>query len=149
MVTRWQPLGASWNELNRLHEEMNRLFDRWGRGVAPAAAPRTLYPQLNLWEDDQCLYVEAELPGLALNELEIFVTGENQLSLKGERRPPELQGGAWHRRERGFLSFSRLVELPCAVQGEAVTAEFKHGVLTIKLPKREEVRPRRIDVKSS
>ena len=146
MLTRWQPFGDVRADMNRLHEEMNRLFGRYGngaRGLSPGD-----YPPLNLWEDDDNLYVEAELPGFCLTDLEMYVTGGNQLSIKGERRQPEQENGTWHRQERGFGSFSRLMELPGAVDSERVSAEFKNGVLTIALPKKEEAKPRRIEVKT-
>lgn len=146
MLTRWQPFSDMRSEMSRLHNEMNRLFERWGNG-GPRLFTRNAYPPLNLWEDDNHLFVEAELPGFEMSDLEIYVTGENQLSLKGERKQPELQGGAWHRQERGYGSFNRLVELPTGVDSDKVSAEFKNGVLTVTLPKREEVKPRRIEVK--
>jgi HSP20 family protein len=133
--------------MGRLHDEMNRLFGRFGNGVREFS--RSVYPPLNLWEDEGNLYVEAELPGFAMNDLEIYVTGDNQLSIKGERKAPELGNGTWHRQERGYGSFSRLMELPVAVDSSNVSAEFKDGVLTIRLPKKAEARPRRIEVKVS
>jgi HSP20 family protein len=141
-------MGDVRQEMNRLHDEMNRLFSRWG-GNGTHGYARSTYPALNLWEDDGNLYVEAELPGFSLDNLEIYVTGENQLSLKGERKQPEMEGGTWHRQERGFGSFARLIELPTAVDSDKVAANFEQGVLTIALPKREEVKPRRIEVKTS
>jgi len=147
MLNRWQPLSDVRTELSRLHDEMNRLFDRWGNGARTFA--RGLYPPLNLWEDDSSLYVEAELPGFELNDLEIYVTGENQLSIKGERSQPELHNGTWHRQERIHNAFNRMIELPGAVDSDKVSAELKHGVLTVTLPKREAVKPRRIEVKCS
>lgn len=111
-------------------------------GSAPAS-----YPPLNLREDESNLYVEAEFPGFNLDDLEMYVTGGNQLSIKGERKQPELEQGTWHRQERGYGSFSRLMELPGPVDGDRVSAEFRHGVLTITLPKKEEAKPRRIEVK--
>ncbi len=147
MLTRWQPLGDVRNEMNRLHEEMNRLFGRYGNGGREFA--RNAYPPLNLWEDENNLYFEAELPGFQLADLEIYVNGDNQLSIKGERKPPEMQQGTWHRQERGYGAFSRLMELPNAVNSEKVSANFKNGVLTITLPKRDEVKPRKIEVKAN
>lgn len=145
--TRWQPMGG-WQELHRLHDEMNRLFDRWaGNGVR--GFTRNVYPPLNLWEDDNCLFVEAELPGFELSDLEIFVNGENQLTVKGERKRPEMEKGTWHRQERGFGAFGRVIELPYPVNSDKVSADFKHGVLKITMPKREEVKPRRIEVKAN
>ena len=143
LTTRWH----SMPEMNRLHDEMNRLFDRWGTNGGRAFS-RTEYPPLNLWEDDDKYFVEAELPGFELSDLEIYVTGDNHLSINGERKQPEKDGGRWHRQERGFGKFSRVIELPGGVSSDDVSAEFKNGVLTITLAKREEVKPRRIEVKS-
>jgi len=83
--TRWQPSSPIWNQMQQLQTEMNRLFDRWGdggrwRGFA------TSYPAVNVWEDAENVFVEAELPGLDPKDLEIHVTGGNQLTLKGERK---------------------------------------------------------------
>jgi len=149
MTSRWHPLSDMRTEVNRLQDEMNRLFDRWGVSGGRMFSRAPAFPALNVWEDDDNLFVEAELPGLELDDLEIYVTGENQLSLKGERKVPTLEKGTWHRQERGYGAFSRLVELPYGVKADRVTAQFRNGVLTVTLPKREEVKPRKIEVKSS
>lgn len=92
MLTRWQPYGDARTEMQRLHEEMNRLFGRYGRHTNGAREfSHGVYPPLNLWEDAGKLYIEAELPGFKLEDLDIYVTGENQLSIKGERKPLELR----------------------------------------------------------
>jgi HSP20 family protein len=143
LATRWDVL----SEMNRLRDEMDRMFGRYGVGQ-PRRFGTSLFPPLNLWENENHLYVEAELPGLELSDLEIYVIGGNQLTLKGERRQPESSEGTWHRQERGFGQFSRVIELPANVESEQVSAEFKHGVLMITLPKSEEVKPRRIEVKT-
>ncbi len=150
MLSRWQPFGDVRAEMSRLHDEMNRLFDRWSgrQNGGGRMAAGSMYPPLNVWEDEDHLYVEAELPGFDLSDLEIYVTGENQLNIKGERKEPELKGGTWHRQERGHGGFSRMIGLPGNVNADKVSAEFKHGVLTVTLPKSEEVKPRRIEVKS-
>ena len=145
--TRWQPLGDVWSEVNRLHDEMNRLFDRYGSAdVRRRNAPG--YPALDMTQDENNLYVEAELPGMNLEDLEIFVTGSDQLSIKGQRKEPESDSGVWHRRERPFASFARILTLPQPVNPAKVEASLKNGVLTIKLPKREEARPRKIAIKA-
>jgi len=147
-TTRLQPLGVVWPGMNRLQDEMEQWLRRAGVNDPRRFAHR-VYPPLNLWEDDNNLYVEAELPELELTDLEIVVNGDNQLSIKGERKQSQQQEGMWHRQERGHGSFSRVGELPQYVDSDKVTAEFKHGVLTITLPKRQEVKARRIDVKAS
>lgn len=145
LSTRWQPFSDLWSEMNRLQDEMNRVFGRRGNGYGMRAPG---YPALDLWQDSENLYVEAELPGMDLHDLEIYVTGGNQLTIKGERKAPEIEGGTWHRQERGYGSFSRLLELPQDVDEEKVEAEFRNGVLTISMPKRAEAKPRKIAVKS-
>ncbi|MCH5376680.1 MAG: Hsp20/alpha crystallin family protein [Planctomycetes bacterium] len=143
LMTRWEP----WAEMNRLRDEMDRLFGRYGL-AQPRSFGASVFPPLNLWEDDNNLYVEAELPGFELDELEIYVTGENQLSIKGERQQPSSEGGTWHRQERRHGHFQRSIELPSQVDTDRVSAEFKHGVLRITLSKSPAARPRRIEVKT-
>ena len=147
-TTRLQPLGVVWPGMNRLQDEMEQWLRRAGVNDPRRFAHR-VYPPLNLWEDDNNLYVEAELPELQLTDLEIVVNGDNQLSIKGERKQPEQEEGIWHRQERVRGSFSRVGELPQYVDSDKVTAEFQHGVLTITLPKRQEVKSRRVEVKAS
>lgn len=140
LATRWQPLF----EMNRLSREMDRVFGKNGnRGVGVGT-----FPALNVWEDADNLYAAAELPGFSLNDLEISLTG-SQLTIKGERRPPEDGNGTWHRQERAFGTFTRMIELPGEVNGASVSAVFENGVLNITLPKSEAVKPRRIEVKVS
>jgi HSP20 family protein len=135
-----------WNRLAQLQTEMNRLFDRWGhdgglRGV-------DAYPALNLWEDGDSLILEAELPGLNLKDLEIYVTGNNQLTLKGERKPLVPEKSVQHRQERAFGSFTRVFTLPHQVDANKVEAHFENGVLRVKLAKHESAKPRKIAVKA-
>ena len=148
LTTRWQPFGVVWPEMNRLQEELEQWLRPPGM-TDPWRFARRVDPPLNLWQDDDNLYVEAELSELDLSDLEIVVNGDNQLSIQGERKQPEQENGVWHRQERGHGSFSRTGELPQYVDSDKVTAEFKHGVLTITLPKRQEVKARRIEVKAS
>ena len=73
LATRWQPFNDVWSELNRLSEEMNRMFGRYGfRDGLGAVAPT--YPALDLWQDDDNLYIEAELPGMKLDSMARLLT---------------------------------------------------------------------------
>lgn len=146
-LTRWSPLWGMQAEMNRLSNQMDQLFGRFNGGGRQTLAP-TEYPPINFWEDEERVYAEAELPGMKLDDLEIFVTGANQLTISGERKEPAGNSAAWHRRERGYGKFTRVIELPSAVDEDKVEAQFKLGVLTINLPKREEAKPRRIAVKA-
>jgi HSP20 family protein len=144
-LSRWQPFSPVWNQLQQLQSEMNRLFDRWGDGGPGSAAG---FPAVNLWEEGDEVFIEAELPGLDRNDLEIYVTGGNQLTLKGERKPTVPEKSVRHRQERGFGRFVRQISLPFPVNADKVDAHFENGVLLIKLAKHESAKPRKIKVKA-
>ena len=145
MMPQWEPfLGTT---LNRLRNEMDQLFGRFGAleggpGLAHA------FPPVNVWEDGEKVYAEAELPGMKEDDLEIYVAEGNQLTIRGERKPFEGPKGTWHRQERGFGKFSRVITLPAAIDADKVEAQFEQGVLLLTLPKSEVARPRRISVKA-
>ena len=145
-LSRLQRYSPLWDQLQQFQSEMNRLFDRWtpNGGTQGFAAA---YPAVNVWESADQVFVEAELPGSKLDELEIYVTGGNQLTLKGERKQVTPQKGVWHRQERGFGSFVRTLTLPFPVDTDKVDARFENGVLLIKLAKHESAKPRKIAVK--
>jgi HSP20 family protein len=152
-LTRWEPFanaGSVWQQMQQLQSEMNRLFDRWGTNGNGAGAA---YPAVNVWEDAETVYVEAELPGLDLKDLEIYVTGGTQLTIKGQRKPPTAEKPqeekvVYHRQERGFGGFVRVLSLPFAVNSEKVDARLESGVLFVKLAKHESAKPRLIAVKA-
>jgi len=142
---RHRPLFDFQNELHQMRRQLNELL---GSGPERRVNP-TSYPLLNCWEDDHNYYVEAELPGLALEKLDISMADRNTVTIKGTRQEPTIEGCQWHRRERGFGEFERSLELPGVVDPDHVEASFRLGVLTIKLPKAPELRPRKIEVKAS
>lgn len=132
---------------HRLREEMDRMFGE----VFPATGVRSPFtragfPALNAWEDKEGFYVEAEVPGLTLEDLEIFVKG-NELTITGERKVPNLAEGHVHRRERGEGKFARGLRLPTDVDADKVQARLRDGVLTLMLPKAENAKPRKIEVR--
>jgi HSP20 family protein len=118
----------------------------WSRSRELSGTGRPAFPALNAWSDDEHLFVEAEVPGLGMKDLEVVVVGD-ELTISGERRDPPQENVAHHRRERGVGKFSRKVRLPFAVDAGAVQAQLQSGVLTVTLPKAPELRPRRIEVK--
>jgi HSP20 family protein len=134
-----------WQQMRQFQDEMNRVFDRWGNPRPADSAGG--YPALNVWEEGDNLWLEAELPGLDLKDLEIYVTGGNQLTLKGERKAPTVEKGVWHRQERSAGSFVRTVTLPFPVDADKVEAKFENGVLRVQLAKHESAKPRKIPVK--
>jgi len=130
-------------EVNRLQNELDRYFgNRSGR---PPMAQRA-YPPVNMWEDDDNLYIESEIPGMDLDQLELLAGDANHMTLQGERKQPGDADTKWHRQERGFGRFSRMVALPTSVDAGQATADYNAGVLTVTLPKKEEAKPRKISV---
>jgi len=132
----------------RMRDELDRLFgDVWDNVALPFSnGNRRSFPALNVWEDETTLFAEAEVPGLKLQDIEVLVVG-NELTIRGERKDEAGQETTYHRRERGFGSFCRVLQLPVSVNPEKVEATLSDGVLTIRLPKAEDVLPRKIQVK--
>lgn len=145
MFSRFNPFGKAWfSQLEQLQQEMGRAFDRFSTaGFSGAVAA----PALNVWEEGDTLNVEAELPGMDLADLEIFVTGQNHLTIKGQRKFAVPEKHVQHRQERQFGSFVRAVTLPMPVDADRVDARLENGILTVQLPKHESAKPRKIAVK--
>jgi len=143
---RRNPLGTLFNEVNAVQEEFARLFGRVGPFTTSSTA--VAGPLLNVWEDDQALYVDADLPGIDPGKLDVTVTEGNQLTIQGERPAPEVKGAAWVRQERPSGQFSRVVALPSLVDADRVEARYENGVVRLTLPKHEAAKPRKIQVKS-
>ena len=140
---------GTFGPLLRLQGEMNRLFENFFEDL-PAARPYARgWPALNTWEDGDNAYVEAELPGLSMDDVEVYVTGD-QLTISGERKIADPQTGAgtgsWHRRERSQGRFSRTVSLPWEINADRVEARLQDGVLTVRLPKCESCKPKKVKV---
>lgn len=129
--------------VSQLRREVDRLFDNY-------AEPSRMrpFPALNAWEDGHRLMVEAEVPGLKLDDLDITIDG-NELTIQGRRAPMADENIVFHRRERGTGEFVRRVTLPVDVDADSVEAALKDGVLTIVLPKSEKARARKIEVKTA
>ncbi len=131
-------------ELERVRRQMDNLYSRLGDGAFRPGAG--VFPALNLTEDKDHYYVRAELPGVKSEDLDIQVTAKN-LSITGERKP--LDGDAprkYHRREREYGRFSRIIGLPGDVDADKVSAALTDGILTITVPKAEAAKPRTITV---
>ena len=143
-LTRWEPM----REMMTLREAMDRLFDdaftrpinlRDGGWSAPA---------VDMYQTDDEVVVKVALPGFKADEVQINVTGD-VLTLRGELKQDEEQKErAWHIREHRWSSFERSISLPTEVTADKAVADFENGVLTITLPKAEEVKPKTITVKA-
>ncbi|MBN2559775.1 MAG: Hsp20/alpha crystallin family protein [Phycisphaerae bacterium] len=137
--------------LNGLREEVDRLFTDFFQDVPMAGRlglrSGSSFPAINAWDDAQNLYVEAELPGLKLEDIEVLVVGD-EVTIKGERKDAHQEGALYHRRERGVGGFSRTLRLPSDVDADRVEASLLDGVLLVTLPKAEAAKPRKVQVKA-
>ena len=140
-VTRWDP----WNEMLSLREAMSQLMEE--SVVRPSAARgQGFVPALDVSETEDGYLVEAAVPGLKPEDLEITVEN-NVLAIKGEvRQEREDKKRSFHRVERRFGSFQRTIALPTTVKSDAIQAALTDGVLRLEIPKAEEVKPRKISV---
>jgi HSP20 family protein len=136
-VQRWDPL----QELEQLRERMGQLIGTPGADGAAAWAP-----PVDILETDDAWIVEAELPGLDPDDVTVEVR-DSELSISGEIKERERQG-ILRRRTRRVGAFDFQVTLPAQADAEHVEADLKDGVLTVRVPKPETARPRRIEVKS-
>ena len=140
------------NPVYQLRDEMDRLFN----GFFPAAVRAAnavngrSVPAVNVWENGDNLFAEAEVPGLKSEQIDVSVVG-NELTIKGERPAAENAGEEkpaekYHRRERGLGAFARVIQLSSEVDADKVSAKLENGVLLITLPKAEKAKPRKIQV---
>jgi HSP20 family protein len=151
-LIRWRPGGpAGWRdpfrEMAHLQREMSRLWDS-SFGERNRMVGTGVFPALNVSEDDECVYVRAELPGVNADDLDL-TTQDDTLVIKGERKIPEIEGVNYHRREREAGVFQRAITLPVQIDEAKISAVFRDGVLTLTLPKAPESRPQRIAVKTN
>ena len=146
-ITRFDPFG----EMVTLRQAMDRLFEdsfvnpltlRPYNGDAPA-------PALDVHETGDDIVITAALPGMKAEDVDITITGQT-LSIRGEFKADEkVEKGQYLYRERRHGSFHRQLQLPVRVQGDAATASYEDGLLTLTIPKAEEVKPRQIEIKAT
>ena len=139
--------GPFFTEFSKLQREMMRLWDQ----VYPqngATEGTGLFPPVNVWEDHETFYVTAEIPGVQDKDLDVTAVS-GSLTIKGERTIDVQEGASYHRRERDAGKFSRVIALGDRIDPDKVEAGLKNGVLTIKIGKAEEAKPRQITIRAS
>ena len=154
-LSRWEP-SARWNPWREFEDMEKRLSTIFGRSPITtsgekkeAMAVAEWSPLVDISEDDKEYVVKAELPEMKKEEIKINVL-DDVLSISGERQyEKEEKGKKYHRVERAYGSFMRSFTLPEDADGSKVSAEYKDGVLNVRLPKSEKARPKSIEVKVS
>ncbi len=143
-IVRWEPF----RDLITTQDRMNRLFNETlGRAFGEEGARAGAWiPAVDIYETEQNVTVKAELPGIDPKEVEVTVH-EGTLYLKGERKyEKEVKEEHYHHVERAYGSFARSFELPASINEDKVEADFKDGVLTLTMPKREEAKAKKIKI---
>ncbi len=141
-LIRWEPM----RDIMSLREAMDRLFD--DAFTRPIGLIGTTLPAIDLYQTNDAVVVKAALPGFKPEDVQVSVTGD-VLTLRGEYKQNEEQKNAtYHLREQRYQSFERSVMLPTQVETEKAKADFENGILTIVLPKSEEVKPKTITIKT-
>ena len=142
-LVRWNPV----REMMDLRREFDRLFENALDMPAFSGDTTTWGLALDLIENDDVYVVKASVPGIDPKDLEITMS-DNTLSIRGEfKKDEETEEGQYRLRERRYGSFARSVTLPTAVDREAINATYDDGILTLTVPKAEEVKPKRIAIK--
>jgi len=140
-LTRWNPFGDvdDFTSGVRLFQDtVNRLLSE------PSARPWT--PSVDILETENEILLRADIPGVEMKDIDIRIEN-NTLTLKGERKfEQEETGKGYHRIERGYGTFVRCFSMPDSVDPEKVNADYKDGVLTVTLPKKEVAKPRTVKV---
>jgi HSP20 family protein len=134
--------------LGRLRDEVNDLFGRFFEDWDwPLTAAGGAWPAVDLADTDAAVVVKAELPGVKGDDIDIAVLG-NTLTISGEKtEADEDKGENYYHVERRYGSFRRDIPLPAGVDPDKVEANYRDGVLTVTLPKSEQAKPKRIEVK--
>jgi len=148
-LVRWRPT----RDLMSMQDEMNRIFDRFfSRDVWSDDEDINRYdwhPTVDVSENKDEYLLNVDLPGLSKEDIHITFTN-GILKLEGERKKEkEEKESNYHRVERVFGKFCRTFQIPNRVKSEKISADFKDGILSIRLPKSEEVKPKEIEVKVS
>jgi HSP20 family protein len=138
MLSVWDPFA----DLNRVQREFEKSY------FGPRTRSADFAPAVDVHEDPERLVLRAELPGIKREDIDVSIDA-NVLTLKGERKlEKEEQGHRYHRIERSYGTFVRQFQLPSNVDSAKIDAQLTDGVLTIALDKKQELKPRKIDVKS-
>jgi HSP20 family protein len=143
----WRPF----REVSRLRREMDRLWEDYFGPGRRALRPMEMEfaPAMDVKETADQVVVKAEVPGIDAKEINISITGD-VLTIKGEKKSErEEKEENYHMVERSYGSFSRSLVLPAAVNQDKIEASYDKGVLTITCPKKEEVKPKAIEIKTA
>ncbi len=137
----WREFEKLERELRRMERELERVFGETG------FFPEARYPAVNMYTSEDAAVVQVELPGVEPKDVDITVVGR-RLTVHAKRPEVAENGARYHIRERHRGDIVRHIELPFNVQADKVEAKYQNGVVTITLPRAEEEKPKKIEVKA-
>lgn len=141
-VERWEPF----RNFGNLQGEVDQLFDSFFGRPTVAAGERMWAPLADMRETKEDVVLTFELPGISEKDVSLSIMGD-VLTMKGERKlDRDQEGDGYYQRERVYGKFERSVPLPVRVQSDKVKATYRDGVLEVRLPKAEEVKPKAIKI---
>jgi len=136
---------AHWDPFSELQRFQDQVF-----GTDRAGGQRVAFrPAVDIFEEDDAIVVQVEIPGVKADDLHVNVE-KNVLTVRGERKfERDEENGGVHRIERVYGTFSRSFALPDTVDSDAIDADYKDGLLSLRLPKKPAEQPKRISVKAT
>jgi HSP20 family protein len=147
-LTQWMP----GREFSQLQDRINRLFtDTYGRGGGEEGLMNqgSWVPPVDIYQNGNEIVLKAELPDMKRDDIQVTID-ENVLTIKGEKKLSDgVKEDQFQRIERCYGTFSRSFSLPPNVDASKLAAEYKNGVLTVKIPLKEEAKPRQIEVRTA
>lgn len=144
LVDQWFPFF----DVAKTLEEMDRAFGRMGRPLGLRSVPRGTFPAINVYQQDDTVVLTAEIPGADPQKLDLTVQNDS-VTLHGERPEQDASNGTrFYRKERPAGAFTRTVTLPEAINPDSVQAEYRDGVLRIRMEKADAAKARKIAIKS-
>jgi len=143
----WLDQWSSFFDVDKTLEEMDRMLSGMGRPLEIRSVPRGTFPAINLYDQGEAMVMVAETPGLKAEDLDLTVLNDT-VTLKGRRDQEEADGSRYYRRERGLGEFARTITLPDPINPEKVQAEYADGVLTVRMGKAEEIKPKKVEIRA-
>jgi len=141
--------GSVRGELERMREEMDRIWNRFSKDSLTSASESEWNPSLDLSETENSLVAEIEVPGIDPDDVQISVTPDSVTIVGEKKQLLQAKGKNFHIRERAYGTFNRSIKLPTVVDPDRVEAHYKDGILEIFLGKSEVNKSKRIEVKTS
>jgi len=143
----WFDQWSPFFDVDKTLEEMDRMLSSVGRPLEIRSVPRGTFPPINVYDQGEATVMVAEMPGLKPEDLELTVLHDT-VTLKGRREQEASEEGRYYRRERGAGGFARTITLPNPVDPDKVKADYTDGVLTVRMEKAAETKPRKVEIKA-